>query len=229
MHRTIFSAILLSFIVAACGTPPPPPSLEQMDKSPFTGIPCAAPFWHGLEVGKSTESDVMSVLPTLTFIDHSSLFFHKMSLPTLDESRYAPGVEITANCINSEKPCLTIWLVEDVLSEITISLNYEISADKAIEYLGNPTYVGTQEIGTPTGRSCGVYIIWANSKLVLASILHNKSGVDIFDCDVIYETGQPSSTLAILEVWYLSEATLQRLTSTGTGQFFEFSGTLPEQ
>ncbi len=52
----------------AIPTPAFTPSPDQMDKSPFTGVPCAAPCWQGLEVGKSSESEVTSVLSTLTFI-----------------------------------------------------------------------------------------------------------------------------------------------------------------
>ena len=231
----IFFLSLSVFLVSSCGTDniSPTPiytaSPEQMDESPFSRAPCEPPCWQGLEVGKSSESDVRLVLPTLTFIDQDSIFFHNMDTLTLDEGGYAPGVEITANCMKSKKGCLVISVAEDVLTEIDILLNYEIRADKAIEHLGNPSYVGSEEIGVLTGRLCGVYLVWADSRLVLASILHHKSGARIDDCAIVYETGKVSPELVITEVNYLSDAALQRLLATGTGDFFEYSGLAPEQ
>jgi len=51
--------------------PTPTPTLEPtlIDWSILTGLPCAAPCWYGLEVGRSTKSDILATARPLSFID----------------------------------------------------------------------------------------------------------------------------------------------------------------
>lgn len=178
-HRTvhqILSMSIMSFFLFGCmgsipttiPTPVFTPSSDQMDKSPFTGIPCAAPCWHGLEVGKSTESEVTSILPTLTFINHETIQTYHVSMPNYNYSASAPGVLIEASCANSGRKCLTLSVIDNVLTDIEVGLNYDIRADQAIGYLGNPNYVGYDNIGSER-VICEVYLVWNDSRFVLAS------------------------------------------------------------
>src|SRR5258706_6389132 len=97
-------------LLFACAKPTLPP--QQMDKSPFTGTPCAAPCWRGLAVGKSSEDSVMSTLPTLTFIDQNTIQVFRGSRPTIDNSAFAPGMEVTASCVQSNQQCLSLTVLE---------------------------------------------------------------------------------------------------------------------
>src|SRR5215208_3811122 len=108
-------------------------SANQMDKSPFTGIPCAAPCWHGLLVGKSAEKDVTAILPTFSFIDQKSVqIYRRPSMPDYYAMASGPGAEIVANCINSDKECLDLTIANDILQNIIVELNYEIRPDEAV-------------------------------------------------------------------------------------------------
>lgn len=206
----------------------PTPSLDQMDRGPFTGIPCGAPCWHGLVIGQSNENDVMSTLPTLAFINHSTINVHQMqSLPSLDPSIWGKGVEITANCINAEKQCVTIRVVENALTEVVTVMNYNIRVDEAIGYLGDPDYIGFDRAGGEQ-IACKVYLIWKEKQLVLTSQIFEGADAVEKNCYVIRDTAKVSSTLSISEARYILIRTIEVLLSSSAGEFFEFTGTTPQ-
>src|SRR5688572_571907 len=146
-HHLVYQILLISIIGAfllGCSSLESTPSPEQMDSSPFTGIPCA---WQGLVIGESSESEVMSTLPTLTFINQDTIQLFRGSRPTIDYSAFAPGVEITADCVHPSKQCLSLTVVDDILTGVVVVLNYEIRPDEATEYLGSPDFIGYQNLG----------------------------------------------------------------------------------
>jgi len=214
----------------SASTPPYTPSPEQMDMSTFTGTPCAAPCWQGLEVGKSTEKDVFEVVPILSFINQESVrVYQRPSMPDYYGKLYGPGVEIVASCINSEKECVNLTTANDVLQKIVVGLNYEIGPEKAIEYLGAPDVVAVAPVGGEI-FICEVYLIWKNSRLVLTSTFradNDLEGVKKY-CDVVRDTAKVPSSLSISEARYLSATELSALLS-GTGKFFEFTEIIPDR
>jgi len=200
------------------------PSPDFTDKSPFTGVPCAAPCWQGLIVGKSIENDVEKTVPTLTFIDQSSVYYHRMpTMSTLDPEVFGEGVEITANCADSAKQCLTIQVVENILTEISLELNYHIKVDEAIDYLGNPDLIGYGTLGAER-IICEVYLIWSDKQLVLASEEFEGFKATEDNCGVVRDTGKVASSLLISEARYLSVEGIDFMISRSYNQTFEFTG-----
>ncbi len=200
---------------------------NQTDKSPFSGIPCRAPCWHGLEIGKSSESDVVSILTTLTFVDQNTIYFYRKSLPNLNLNGFAPGVEIIADCAYPETPCLKMKVVDDILTEITLLLNYDIRVDEAINYLGDPDYIGYQNLGAER-VICEIYLVWRDKQLILSTTFEGSKDVEN-NCYIVRDSAKLPSGLLISETRYMSFASIENLLSTGTGEFFEFSGTLPDR
>jgi hypothetical protein len=199
-----------------------------MDKSLFTGVPCAAPCWHGLEVGKSTEEDTIAVLPSLTFIDQKSVqIYRSPSMPDYYVQLTGPGVEVVANCINSDRECLDLTTANDVLQKIIVGLNYEIRPDEAIGALGNPDFIGYDDIGSERVM-CEVYLVWKSSRLVLATTFEDSVEAEKY-CYVVRDEGKVPASLPILEARFLSDAELNFKLGTGTGKFFEFTGTIPDK
>lgn len=237
MSTNLYKFILIILLVSCTNTEQTPTATstliitlqpEQMDKSPFTGVPCSAPCWYGLEVGKSTESEVTSILPSLTFIDQESLqIYRRPSVPDYYSKLSGPGAEIVANCINSSRECLTITISNNLLQNIIVGLNYEITPDDAIEYLGNPDYIGYVNLGSERVM-CEVYLIWNISRLVLASRFEDPEGVDRY-CFVVRSEGKVPESLLISEVRYLSQVELNTSLSPGTGKVFEFTGTISDE
>lgn len=226
MQKKVVSAFLFSstLLITGCGFIQPTPTADQMDKSPFTGVPYAAPCWYGLEIGKSNESDVISKIQTLTFIDQNSIYVHHMSsMSTYDDPRmFGEGVEVRANCINTGNQCVTVQVVKEILAEISIVLNYQIKVDEAIKYLGNPDYVGFDRAGGER-IACRVYLIWSEKQLILASKIFEGLNASKKHCYVIKDTGKVSPNLLISEVTYVSPSAIKEWQKSDAS---EFSGTL---
>lgn len=223
---TYWILIVIGTFLFGCSKISLPP--DQMDKSTFTGTPCAAPCWHGLMIGKSNESDVLSTLPTLTFIDQNAIFVHRMSMSTFDLSNYAPGAEITARCISNQESCLTLDVVDDILTDIEVVLNYEIKLDEAIGYLGSPDYIGYQLMGAEH-VTCEVDLVWGSKQLVLASDAFTGSNIEN-NCAIVRDKGKTSfNNLLISEARYMSVEAIKFLLSNGRGEFFKYSEMLLEK
>jgi hypothetical protein len=116
-------------------------------------------------------------------------------------------------------------VIDNVLTSIIVGINYDIKPDEVIEYLGPPDFVGYQNLGAERVM-CDSYMIWADRKLVLASRFEDSESAEKF-CFSVRATGKISSDMLISEVRYLSEAELSALMATGTGEFYEFTGTMP--
>lgn len=202
------------------------PLPEEMDKSPFSGIPCAAPCWYGLEIGVSSENDVNSTLATLTFINQETIRRYRSSMPGIDGS-YGAGLDVIANCRNNSNICLEMSIVSDVLTRIFVKLNYQITQDEAIGYLGEPDLVGYGNLGSEK-VICEVYLVWSGSRLVLASRFEDLEQAEKY-CYIVGDEGKAPSSLLILEARYLSEAELNAYLSSISSKFFEFTGTGPDK
>jgi|CXWL01.1.fsa_nt_gi hypothetical protein len=230
IHQTLIVGAIGIFLFGCMSSTPAPvptelfaPSIEQIDKSPFTGIPCVAPCWFGLEVGKSRESEVISLLPALKFINYESIKTYQVSMPGV-EGVYGPGVLVEAECVNSAKKCLTLAIVNDILTRIEVNFNYKITQDEAIEYLGEPDYVGYGNLGSERVM-CEVYLVWIDSNFILASRFEDLDQAAKY-CYIVDDEEKAPSDLPILEARYLSDAELNSYLASISSEFFEFTGTI---
>ncbi len=229
-HHLVYQILLMSIIGAlllGCSSLESTPSPEQMDRSPFASDPCAAPCWYGLIIGESSENEALSKISTLTFIDSNSIqLFRESSAPGLDpkDSNYA--AQIVANCIYPEERCLILRTEGYTLTEIEVVLNYEITLESAIEYLGVPDYIGYQNLGAEEVW-CELDVIWVNKHLVLASELF-ESYEALERCGAVRETGQLESNLLFSKAIYKTQEAIEILLVLGSGnEFFNFTGTRP--
>ncbi len=221
-HRILLIIIIVAFL-AGCSQFTV--SFDQMDISPFTGIPCAAPCWQGLVIGKSTESEVMSTLQTLTFINQKTISVHRMSMPDLDQKNFGLGAEITANCIRPGERCLTISVESGVLTGVEVALNYKIRLDEGIKYLGDPDYIFYQWLGAEN-VSCEIQLIWISRQFVLAAVPFTGDMVEKY-CGVSQENGKTVSSLIISKARYVSMAEIDSLVSPDNSEAFKYLGTIP--
>ena len=216
MKSKLSGLLLCILFLTSCSglIPPQTPPGEQIDRSLFTGVPCAVPCWHGLEVGRSAESEVVSTLQKLNYIDQD----------TIQINRRSSGVEIMASCTSPARECLKFNVENDVLTKIVVGVNYEIRVDEAIEQLGEPHYLG---VSATEGEvvACEVYLIWRTSGLVLtSSFATNSEGVEKY-CNVVRDSGKIPASLLIEEARLIAGFELVNLLTSGD-QLFTFSGTL---
>lgn len=219
-------SILLAVLIGCSNNKDISPDL--MDKSPFTGIPCAAPCWHNLMVGESEESVVMSTLSTLTFIEQNSVRLHEMSIEGLDPYTTIQGSRITASCKQPSRQCLSLDIAGDILTRINIELNYEITLGQAIEYLGRPSYVGYIWVSLEQ-PSCEVTLVWSDRQLVLASKVFDAYNDVEANCGAIRDSGKPRANLLIVHAMYVTRGAIQYMLSKDNGQFFDYLGVIPQQ
>lgn len=212
--------------IGTLSTPQSTSSTEQMDKSPLTGVPCAAPCWQGLEIGKSNGDEVLATVDTLLFINHQSVETTQVSMPGID-GEYGSGILIRASCANSDQQCLSLAVVDNVLTNITVGINYDVKPDEAIAYLGNPDYIGYDNLGAEKVL-CEVYMVWRDRRLILAARFNDASGATNY-CDVVRDKDKIPAGLLLSQARYMSEVELEAKLGTGTGKFFEFTGTIPDK
>jgi hypothetical protein len=218
---TMAFVLVLAFLTGCDAEPLSP---DQMDWDPSTTDSCPAPCWHGLEIGKSTEAEAMSVLATLAFLDPNTItVYRRSSAMGLSPDRPAAGAEIVAECVRPHKPCVSLQVAEGVLTQIDISLNYQTSVAEVIADLGPPDYVGSQLLGVET-LTCEVVLIWSGRQLVLNSDDLNWRSTNPDDpCVVVREHGKTTPDLVISEVSYKTPAWIEwRLIRSGS-KYFEFT------
>lgn len=224
-------AIIVLAFLAGCGNPETTPAMPLpaiIDRSPFTGVPCSAPCWYGLVIGKSSEGEVRSTLEVLPFLDQSTIdYVQRKWMPGIAPNIDAQGVDVYASCIRPHQPCVELSVADNVLTRIDILLNYQISVGEIVENLGAPDYVGTQQSGVEV-RTCEVVLIWYSKQLILTSApiaLYNSSPRN--DCDVVQDTGKPASNLAMSNVSYRSLPWVDSWLHDDGSQYFRFTGTVP--
>jgi hypothetical protein len=231
--QTLTTIVLLA-LIAGCSTPTLIPTATLLpaitDRSPFTGIPCSAPCWHGLVVGKSSESQVRSTLPTLTYLNQESIEFVQITNVNGPDPDVAyPGVEITAGCLRPAQQCLTMEVADNVLTQIDILLNYQIPVDEIVADLGPPTYVGSQLLGAEI-LTCQVELVWYSKQLVLSSVPESWDRSKPKDpCVIVQNTHKIPSNLTILGVSYMLNPWIERVLKGAGSEFFNYSGITPVQ
>ena len=226
-QRVIKALIVLMAIplLFGCADIASTPSSEQKDESPFTGIPCEAPCWQELTVGVSSYKDVLKKLPNLTFIRQDTIQIYRdiiMSGP--NPSISGIGVIFVADCKYPQMQCLKVSVVDDILTEIEISLNYEMQVSETIEYLGAPDSVGYSMLGAED-IICEVLLVWDEKQLILASQEFTGGKTTEKYCGMVRDTGMTTSSLAIAKVRYLSPLGIEYILSSGYSEFFQFTGT----
>ena len=209
-------------------TPVEPMPAAIIDRSPFTGLPCSAPCWHGLVIGKSSQNEVRSILPTLPFLNQNTVkYVPQVDVSGLTIDAAPPGTLVYADCVRPPQPCLKLTAAGDILARIDITLNYQISAGEAIADLGAPDYVGYQVMGAET-VTCQVELVWSSKQLVLNSVPDSwDSSNPKDDCVMVQNTGKTRSNLRITGISYQLTPWLERTLAQGGSEFFDYSGTIP--
>jgi len=200
---------------------------EMIDMSPFTGDPCSPPCWYGLRIAESNETEVVSTLKSLEFIDQESLKIDSTSIPDFDyfiSANLVTGKRITTNCLEPRTLCLILNIANGKLRDIRSILNYEISFSEVIKSIGNPDKIG-YTICCAESMACEIQLIWIKKQLVLTS----ETFAGIKGCDYskkALSTGMVDADLEIMEVDILPVEDINHLVDDSE-LFGNFSGVNP--
>jgi hypothetical protein len=138
---------------------------DHMDSSWMTGIPCPAPCWYGLELGKSRKEDVIAKVKELQFINAGSMYEMDTRIRDYSNPESLLGRLVTFNCKEpADLQCIYLRFASDTLYDILITPNYEVTFKQAVERIGVPdglSYVRAN----PDTKGCYVRIIWVEHQM----------------------------------------------------------------
>jgi hypothetical protein len=130
----VIPALLLTIVLVACSGWKNDP---KADRSFITDMPCVAPCWYGLELGKSNKADVAETLKELPFIDKASI--HEYGTRWLEDD-YAK--EFYFGCVHPRKEsCGSALISNDKLMSLWLSVGYSLSIEMVVDKLGEPDYL----------------------------------------------------------------------------------------
>jgi len=203
--------------VAPTSTPTLEPSL--IDSSILTGLPCAAPCWYGLEIGRSTKSDILATARSLSFIDQKEF-------PEDPSSYFDPSKRVTVtasvirlNCRQPEgAPCASLLVVNDVLKRIDLSPSVPLTLGEAVAHLGPPEYVAPSAVAGSAGL-CNVVLVWKqrNIEVFFRSDIYGGPPPrrDQVRCRDVHSSKDVSPNLPVSEITYWSPDDLAIVSESG--------------
>lgn len=217
MKRILPTVILVLVVLAGClpaGSKYPPNKpfspivdVQYMDLSLITGVPCAAPCWHGLTVDKSTKKETLTVINSLAFVDPSSIHETESGYwdPSYKSGESVAAVEITANCKKPEgKECFLFEFVGNILKDIYYFPNYTMTLQDAVNYFGKPSCLTNFGWGAEC-LGCGIRLIYDTRQLSV-SVLDKRCGEGAELCSAIRQGGKIPPDYVVDTIVYYSQA-----------------------
>src|SRR4051812_9996300 len=147
--------LLLAAALAACAQAAPD---KLADQTFLTDQPCAAPCWHGLELGSSTKGAALSLLPTLPFVDGASI-----KDQTITWQGDAAASKITFGCVHPPSSnCGNAIFTGDRLRWLEASVGYALTLKQVVAKIGAPTRLD-YTLGLDSG--CNVTGAWPTKNI----------------------------------------------------------------
>ena len=164
-----FLALFAILITACNGTTGEYP----VDQSFLTGEPCPAPCWYGLEIGVSTEEELLETLKKLSFVDQESI--HQVN------NVFWPGevaYAIEYNCSRqSGYLCGDVGLVDQTIIYISQFLQYRLTLREVIDILGPPEYMDYYWMD-PHNPQILVSFLWSEKSILASANIKNINQID---------------------------------------------------
>lgn len=168
--RSVFwlLVLLFTFVVSSCNDE------TLVDRSFITQEPCAAPCWYGLELEKSSEEDVYTVLENLPFVNYNSI--KEWGTVWGDDEN---AKEIFYDCQHPRKKrCGGFILSNDRLKQLWVSVNYNLSFFDVVQILGPPNHISyVPRSGEIAG--CTLALYWPKKSIYIRS--HQREGCPALD------------------------------------------------
>lgn len=166
---------------------------SEADNSFLTDKPCPAPCWYHLELGISTQKDVLHTVENLPFVDNRSI--KKYSGRWLNDDS---AKSIDFGCIHPMKQgCGSIIISGDRMCSVWLLVNFPLTTEMIVDKLGIPDYLDYGGYH-PEAGGCVVDFNWPN-KGITGSIIDVKRDTL---CRKIQETGTIPPKIQITDISY---------------------------
>jgi hypothetical protein len=176
-----------------------------IDHSLITGIPCEAPCWYGLELGKSDLEDIHETLTGLDFVDQSRISEQPNAQ---DGQTNSKSKSILFDCIYPTKEmCGYIETAQDgTINYMSFDIAYPLTIEMLIGKLGQPQHYSVYS-GVPQFGVCDLQIYWG--KYIRAEINEDSDtlcvkaneGEILLDAQVDYITYWEIDTVEKYQPW----------------------------
>jgi hypothetical protein len=199
--KTYFSFILLGFAVAlaSCKSIVPTQEPRLVDKSFVTGQPCAAPCWYGLELDRSTESDVITKLKELPFVDPGAIRISDVVI-----FNFSNATEIDYGCADPKGELCGMMIISGgSLKVISTYIYYKLPLRLVIDQLGKPDDVFYTPYSSH-GDGCLLDLDWLGKGITV----RRTDRYSISVCQELEARKALDSELEITEIYYLAEEAL---------------------
>ena len=197
-EKIYFSLILLGFAIAliSCKSVPSTQEPGLVDKSFVTGEPCAPPCWYGLEIDQSTESDVITKLRELPFVDPGIIRISDVSIFNFPSAR-----EIDYGCADlNDRLCGMMIISGGSLKVISTYIQYKLPLRAVIDKLGVPDEVYFTPYSSH-GDGCLLDLDWLEKGI----IARRTDRYSISVCQELDVGNALDSELEITEIYYLAQ------------------------
>jgi hypothetical protein len=144
---------------------------ELADQSWFSGNPCSAPCWHGLEIGQSTKQESIDIVKGLTFVDGKNYGTHRNS--------------VNFPCkAYPEMTCVFMIFEEDILVHLSLFINYRVTIEEIVKKFGPPDPdIAFYNTRNPEGPGCDISLFWKKQQRRLDIYDQNHTCWSLFKQD----------------------------------------------
>jgi hypothetical protein len=189
--RLIVFSLLLSNFILSCSIWK---TEGLMEESFLTGLPCEAPCWQGLEIDKSTKSDIVAKLQELPFVEKRSIKEYG-TVWIADQN----AVAIRFDCASPRRFCGEFTLSKDRLKRMLFSIGYSLTFGKVVEKLDSPDSVSAG-VCQPERPDCTVGLNWPGKGIFVGT--HGYDG-DL--CDAVQKGLKIPGRTKVTEIAYSVE------------------------
>jgi hypothetical protein len=175
------------------------PSLK--DTSWLTGVPCKLPCWYGINVGTSTKEEALSLIQPSSFIDFSGIEEIESQYWDPRTGIVEPSLLMSFPCKQpTGRTCAHMSFVDNILMEISITPNFQITFGEVVRQIGEPDYLTARPI-YPEIENCEVRLIWVDLQMMIDHFYYlEQNSIDM--CKYISDNDyQPPKDILVETVW----------------------------
>jgi hypothetical protein len=198
---------------------------EFTDRSILSDVPCPAPCWYGLHLDETGKTEALNQVQGLSFVDPTILTETAIHYALLEDSiqRSVVGSSIRIMCKSPKGwTCATLVFVDDVLVQVVLLPNYQLTFGQLVAHLGDPDYLQIVP-DSSHGPLCDLALIW-RQKGVRAAFISGSDDSTESRCTEVREVLQVEDWLPAHQIMYMLPDNIALASIPESGRDFVWSG-----